>query len=275
MEVLQQLMRVLPIWPPDSPDLNSIEVLWSVIGRNLVPLDDKTEKDLLAEVQRIRDELDQDMIDRLVKDFWRRCELVKVARGKTLSHLLSLHILVARTHDIGTATSAIFTAEQRNDQWQAFREAYPFAEEFPFGEAMIDVVDADPGDGEPEHEDEIKDGDLGDDAPQREVVGESSSSDEEDEALVESSSSDDDDALPPPSPPSRGPPPRSYLLYCKEHSADANIVGVRQKEQGLRLARLWHDASAAEKAQWEAGAAQQTPKASPPKKGGGRPRKTA
>ena len=132
-----------------------------------------------------------------MSDFWRRCRLVHEVRGKTISQLLSSHILVARIQDIGTATAEHFTPEQdqlllatvarskraswaqmardasfaghtpkllkqrwqfltyeaRNREWQSFREAYPFAEEFPFGEAM-DILDANPGDDEPDDDDE-------------------------------------------------------------------------------------------------------------------------
>jgi hypothetical protein len=166
-------------------------MLWSIIGRKLVPLNVKNEAELFAEVERIWDELDQGMIDRLVKDFWRRCQLVKMVRGKTISQLLSSHILTPRPQDIGTALGESFTPEldelllatvarARRTSWvkisqldefvghkpkllkqrwqlltyQARNEEWQLIrEEYPFGELLqeTDVIDGSSPDDEPDY----------------------------------------------------------------------------------------------------------------------------
>jgi hypothetical protein len=45
----------------------------------------RTEDQMWAEVQRVWNELDQAMIERLVLRLKRRCELCKMCRGKTIS----------------------------------------------------------------------------------------------------------------------------------------------------------------------------------------------
>jgi hypothetical protein len=75
-------MRLLEIWPASSPDLNPIEMAWSIIGRKVVMANVKTK------VEHAWTELDQGMADRLMFDFWRRCGL---CQGTTISRLLFAH----------------------------------------------------------------------------------------------------------------------------------------------------------------------------------------
>jgi transposase len=66
---LQHYMNVLEIWPPKAPVLNPIEMLWSIVGRKRVIANVKTEDEMFAEGERIWNELDQELSDRLVLDF--------------------------------------------------------------------------------------------------------------------------------------------------------------------------------------------------------------
>ena len=75
IEAIGPYMNILPGWPPNSPDLNPIEMLWAIIGRRLAGKDFGTTAELDAEVKRIWAELAQDTIDRLVQSFRSRLEL--------------------------------------------------------------------------------------------------------------------------------------------------------------------------------------------------------
>jgi hypothetical protein len=102
IDFLTPEMQILAGWPANSPDLNPIEMLWSIIGHRLAGKEFATLDALFAEVKRIWDQLDQGMIDRLVDDFWRRCDLVIACNGSSISQLLSSHMTAPRPQDIAT-----------------------------------------------------------------------------------------------------------------------------------------------------------------------------
>jgi hypothetical protein len=68
-------MNILLGWPPNSPGLNPIEMLWAIIGRRLAGKDFHTEKELGDAVKRVRDEVAQESIDGFVESFRTRLEL--------------------------------------------------------------------------------------------------------------------------------------------------------------------------------------------------------
>jgi transposase len=75
-------VRVLPNWPPRSPDLNPIETVWAILSRRIAdcgPTDiDELETFVLQEWGKIS----QDSIDRLVDDFERRLRDCIVGGGE-------------------------------------------------------------------------------------------------------------------------------------------------------------------------------------------------
>lgn len=72
MDWLRRNVNVLPGWPPNSPDLNPIEMLWAVVKRKRHAFPGTIEQQVLA----AWDSIEQGTIDRLVSDFRHRCEMV-------------------------------------------------------------------------------------------------------------------------------------------------------------------------------------------------------
>lgn len=70
--------------PPSSPDLNAIEPLWGIVKHRLSKLQPRASNlDMLwAQIQKVWDELEQDMVDRQVDRMGARVEAVISAEGK-------------------------------------------------------------------------------------------------------------------------------------------------------------------------------------------------
>lgn len=81
---------VLPGWPPNSPDLNPIEMLWGVMKRKLGP-SWKNEDDIWEKVSTTWNEISEKTITALVESFLFRCKLVLRLRGESATHYLSSH----------------------------------------------------------------------------------------------------------------------------------------------------------------------------------------
>ena len=84
---LRRNVNVLPGWPPNSPDLNPIEMLWAVVKRKRHAFPGTIAQQVIA----AWDSIEQGTIDRLVSDFRHRCEMVLNAGGCSISQYLSSH----------------------------------------------------------------------------------------------------------------------------------------------------------------------------------------
>ena len=89
---------VAPGWPPNSPDLNPIEMIWGVMKRTLRQLE-PNEHDLFSQVEAIWDAIALDSIDKLVSSFIGRCQQVLDVRGESITPYLSGHRVPPRRED--------------------------------------------------------------------------------------------------------------------------------------------------------------------------------
>ena len=82
--------RILNGWPPNSPDLSPIEMIWAHLKYKqsyLPPANNKEE--LISQIQQLWNEIPQESINKLVLSFKYRLEMCRDVGGKTISHFLS------------------------------------------------------------------------------------------------------------------------------------------------------------------------------------------
>jgi transposase len=80
-DYLQSVRLVLPGWPPNSPDLNPIEMIWALLKVRVKVHHPQTKEELQEMITRAWDELDQDLLDKIVSSFGKRVQLLIKARG--------------------------------------------------------------------------------------------------------------------------------------------------------------------------------------------------
>ena len=69
------------IWPPNSPDLNPIENLWSIVKRRLEKMKSTTLEELWKNVQTVWKNLEISLLENLVKSMSNRIKLVLKHKG--------------------------------------------------------------------------------------------------------------------------------------------------------------------------------------------------
>ena len=68
-------------WPSQSPDLNPIENLWTMLDRAAVDRQPRNDQELFAVLQEAWNALSPDLLASLVDSMPRRCQAVLDARG--------------------------------------------------------------------------------------------------------------------------------------------------------------------------------------------------
>ena len=86
----KQRVCIVPGWPPNSPDLNPIEMIWGLLKRRM-PDDWREQQDLFTNVARSWQALSRDSINMLVDSFVARCRLVLSLGGCSATPWLRAH----------------------------------------------------------------------------------------------------------------------------------------------------------------------------------------
>jgi hypothetical protein len=77
---------VCPEWPPNSPDLNRIEMIWGIMKQKLNLADKTNHEEAICEILRIWDNIPQEYIDRICASFPMRVAMMIDAKGKRFRH---------------------------------------------------------------------------------------------------------------------------------------------------------------------------------------------
>ena len=90
-EFIEEKAKLLYGWPPNSPDLSPIEMVWGIMKNHLYDYEPQptNKKELENALLVIWDKIDQETINMLVSSFQRRLEMCLEANGGSISHLLS------------------------------------------------------------------------------------------------------------------------------------------------------------------------------------------
>jgi hypothetical protein len=80
-----------PYWPPNSPDLNPIEMMWGIMKHQLNMGEIKYRSQAIIEIRRVWDNIPQESVDRLCASFPTRVEMMNDAGGQTIQPLLANH----------------------------------------------------------------------------------------------------------------------------------------------------------------------------------------
>ncbi|OHT16160.1 hypothetical protein TRFO_42012 [Tritrichomonas foetus] len=91
MQYFIRKTKIIPDWPPKSPDLNPIEMIWSIIKRKIKSTEIKNKISLINCIQLAWNEISMNLINDLVGDFNRRIELTLAVNGASISLMLSSH----------------------------------------------------------------------------------------------------------------------------------------------------------------------------------------
>jgi hypothetical protein len=98
-EAFREACLILPGWPPNSPDLNPIEMVWAIMKRRVRKEKPQTKEELQKVITDVWNELDQDLLDHMVASFNKRVDLVIGGRGRSISQYLSSHRKEATAED--------------------------------------------------------------------------------------------------------------------------------------------------------------------------------
>jgi hypothetical protein len=80
-------IQILQRWPPYSPDLNIIEVVWAIMKRRVANRSPQTLNELRAIIQEVWDNFSYSTMNSLINSMQSRLEKVIWNNGETIVHL--------------------------------------------------------------------------------------------------------------------------------------------------------------------------------------------
>lgn len=93
LEYLENLCDVICDWPPNSPDLNPIELLWAIMKKRVAVAQrgkEITKQELIEILHTVWEEISQELIDNLCNSFEGRLRLCSEFSGNSISRHLNL-----------------------------------------------------------------------------------------------------------------------------------------------------------------------------------------
>ena len=132
---LQERVHLLTSWPPHSPDLSPVEMMWAITKARVDTTGVTTKEDLFESVRRVWDEIPQSFVDNMASSFEARSRTVIRLYGDSLNghwlYVHKIHILLQRCaiEEIDTAIEAMeWATSQTSLERDACEEVSPFPE---------------------------------------------------------------------------------------------------------------------------------------------------
>lgn len=89
IDAISNVTNLLINWPPNSPDLNVIEMLWSIVERYLNFIHPNNEEELKNALKMAWESISIDIINKLCESFIKRCYLCLKNHGNCIQHLIT------------------------------------------------------------------------------------------------------------------------------------------------------------------------------------------
>ena len=132
---LQERVHLLTSWPPHSPDLSPVEMMWAITKARVDTTGVTTKHDLFERVRQVWDEIPQSFVDNMASSFEARLRTVIRLCGDSLNghwlYVHKIHILLQRyaIEEIDSAIEAMEWATSKTSQERdACEEVSPFPE---------------------------------------------------------------------------------------------------------------------------------------------------
>ena len=101
LEWLEDKVYLLTDWPPHSPDLSPVEMMWALAKARIDTSDVRTAADLFHKVEEVWKSIPRDVVDNMVSSFEARLRAVCTLRGDSLNghwgYVHRIHVLVSTT----------------------------------------------------------------------------------------------------------------------------------------------------------------------------------
>ena len=110
---LSEKVHLLTNWPPHSPDLSPVEMMWALMKSKINVDDVHSKEELFIRVQQIWNEIPQDMVDNMASSFEARLRACLYLRGDSLNghwlYVHKIHVLTQSTsiEDIDAAVQQL------------------------------------------------------------------------------------------------------------------------------------------------------------------------
>ena len=121
LEWLENKVYLLTDWPPHSPDLSPVEMMWALAKARIDTSDVRTAADLFHKVEVVWNSIPKETVDNIVSSFEARLRAVCTLRGDSLNghwgYVHRIHVLVSTT-PIENIDEEVMKLDARRDSRQ-------------------------------------------------------------------------------------------------------------------------------------------------------------